>query len=147
MGSFTVIVSYKIYRMQHKQNYGDFASNFLKIFIGGIPDKTSREEMFERFSSFGIIIDLVIIKDKKTNNSRGFGFVTYKVEEAFEMCLSKKHFFHGKEIELKRALPRDQNPKEIMKRSQESRKLFIGGLPKDLTLHDFKTHFERYGEI
>ena len=133
--------------MQHKQNYGDFASNFLKIFIGGIPDKTSREEMFERFSSFGIIIDLVIIKDKKTNNSRGFGFVTYKVEEAFEMCLSKKHFFHGKEIELKRALPRDQNPKEIMKRSQESRKLFIGGLPKDLTLHDFKTHFERYGEI
>ena len=66
--SFTVIVSYKIYRMQHKQNYGDFASNFLKIFIGGIPDKTSREEMFERFSSFGIIIDLVIIKDKKTNN-------------------------------------------------------------------------------
>lgn len=133
--------------MQTNPNYVNFGSNYLKIFMGGIPDKTTREEMYENFSSFGTIIDLVIIKDKKTNNSRGFGFVTFKEENAFEACLARKHLFYGREIELKRALPRDQNPKELLKRSQESRKLFIGGLPKDLTLQEFRAHFEKYGEI
>ena len=119
----------------------------LKIFIGGIPANTTREELFDHFKQYGVILDLVIIKDKQTHNPRGFGFVTYQDEDSFENALKDKHFFHGKEIELKRALPRDQNPKELLKKSQESRKLFVGGLPKNLQLEEFTDYFEKYGEI
>jgi RNA recognition motif-containing protein len=47
---------------------------------------------------------------------------------------------------LKPALPRDLNQK-VEKKAPENKKIFIGGLPKDLTLEEFREYFEKYGEI
>lgn len=57
---------------------------------------------------------------------------------------------NGKKLDLKAANPREQNlppapPKD--KKTQENRKIFIGGLPKDLSMNEFRSYFERYGEI
>jgi RNA-binding protein Musashi len=45
--------------------------------------------------------------DKKTNRSRGFGFVTFETEEGIQAVLSTEHEIMGKWVEIKRAEPRD----------------------------------------
>ena len=50
-------------------------------------------------------------------------------------------------MELKPAFSKDYNAKSNTKISVESRKVFIGGLPKDLELKEFKEYFDKFGEI
>lgn len=45
--------------------------------------------------------------DRKTNRSRGFGFVTYENEEDVRTVLRQEHEIMGKWVELKRAEPRE----------------------------------------
>lgn len=36
---------------------------------------------------------------------------------------------------------------KIDKKPQENKKIFIGGLPKDLTMEEYRSYFEKYGEL
>jgi RNA-binding protein Musashi len=46
--------------------------------------------------------------DKKTNRSRGFGFVTFEAEDGVKAVLARQHEIMGKWVEIKRAEPRDK---------------------------------------
>ena len=48
-----------------------------KIFIGNLSFNTTDESLRDFFSEFGEIVDSVVMKNKETGKSRGFGFVTY----------------------------------------------------------------------
>lgn len=47
-----------------------------KIFVGGLPYHTNDESLRSYFASFGEIDEAVVITDKQTGKSRGYGFVT-----------------------------------------------------------------------
>ncbi len=47
-----------------------------RMFVGGISSSTSEEELRAVFGEFGVVVDAVILKDRGTGQSRGFGFVT-----------------------------------------------------------------------
>jgi len=49
-----------------------------KIFIGGISPMTTQDSIFKHFEVYGQLCDCVLMQDKNTGKSRGFGFVTYK---------------------------------------------------------------------
>jgi RNA recognition motif-containing protein len=44
--------------------------------VGGLGSSISEQELREAFGAFGVIADAVILKDRGTGESRGFGFVT-----------------------------------------------------------------------
>ena len=56
---------------------GDEPEQKRKIFVGSLVQKTSDEDLREFYSQFGEITDCIVMKDKSTGKSRGFGFVTY----------------------------------------------------------------------
>ncbi|XP_060931152.1 RNA-binding protein 38 [Limanda limanda] len=47
-----------------------------KIFVGGLPYHTNDASLRKYFESFGDIDEAVVITDKQTGKSRGYGFVT-----------------------------------------------------------------------
>lgn len=49
-----------------------------KLFIGGIPGNVSDLEFRRFFEQFGTVIDSVVMFDRETRRSRGFGFVTFE---------------------------------------------------------------------
>lgn len=53
-------------------------ATFTKIFVGGLAWETQRETMRRYFEQFGEILEAVIITDKHTGRSKGYGFVTFK---------------------------------------------------------------------
>ncbi|KAG0460653.1 hypothetical protein HPP92_020950 [Vanilla planifolia] len=57
-------------------------TTFTKIFVGGLAWETQRETMRRYFEQFGEILEAVVITDKHTGRSKGYGFVTFKDPDA-----------------------------------------------------------------
>ncbi|XP_068634809.1 uncharacterized protein [Aristolochia californica] len=60
--------------------FGD--TTYTKIFVGGLAWETHRETMKRYFEQFGEIQEAVVITDKNTGRSKGYGFVTFKDTDA-----------------------------------------------------------------
>ncbi|KAG8641919.1 hypothetical protein MANES_12G041300v8 [Manihot esculenta] len=60
--------------------FGD--TTLTKVFVGGLAWETPKEAMREHFEKYGEILEAVIISDKVTGRSKGYGFVTFKDAEA-----------------------------------------------------------------
>ncbi|XP_061336466.1 uncharacterized protein LOC133283601 isoform X2 [Gastrolobium bilobum] len=64
----------------NSRQYHDTTST--KIFVGGLAWETQRDTMRRYFEQFGEILEAVVITDKNTGRSKGYGFVTFKDPEA-----------------------------------------------------------------
>ncbi|VAI07090.1 unnamed protein product [Triticum turgidum subsp. durum] len=60
--------------------FGD--TTLTKVFVGGLAWETHKDTLREHFERFGDILEAVIISDKLTGRSKGYGFVTFKEAEA-----------------------------------------------------------------
>lgn len=47
-----------------------------RLFVGSLSWETTQEGLRRAFSEFGLVTDAVIVTDRDTGRSRGFGFVT-----------------------------------------------------------------------
>ena len=82
-----------------------------KIFVGGLPPNLTEEGFREYFETYGHVADVVVMYDQNTGRPRGFGFISFDNEDAVDRVLHKTfHDLNGKQVEVKRALPKDANP-------------------------------------
>ncbi|XP_062091299.1 uncharacterized protein LOC133797420 isoform X1 [Humulus lupulus] len=71
------------FQMVGSNNPGQYNdTTFTKIFVGGLAWETQRDTMRRYFEQFGEILEAVVITDKNTGRSKGYGFVTFKDPEA-----------------------------------------------------------------
>ncbi|KAJ0054039.1 hypothetical protein Pint_00665 [Pistacia integerrima] len=71
------------FQMVGGNNTGEYNdTTFTKIFVGGLAWETQRDTMRRYFEQFGEILEAVVITDKNTGRSKGYGFVTFKDPEA-----------------------------------------------------------------
>uniref|UniRef100_A0A2N9G0Z4 RRM domain-containing protein n=1 Tax=Fagus sylvatica TaxID=28930 RepID=A0A2N9G0Z4_FAGSY len=126
-----------------------------KLFIGGISWDTNEERLKEYFSSYGEVVEAVIMKDRTTGRARGFGFVVFADPAVADRVIKEKHNIDGRMVEAKKAVPRDDQ--NILSRNSGSihgspgpgrtRKIFVGGLASTVTESDFKKYFDQFGTI
>jgi RNA recognition motif-containing protein len=77
-----------------------------KLFVGGIDGSVSNEVLRQYFEFFGKVIDSVVMVERGSLRSRGFGFVTMGDSASFENALNAvKHELNGKAMEVKQASP------------------------------------------
>lgn len=60
---------------QYRSRFGD--TTLTKVFVGGLAWETPTEELRRYFEQFGEILEAVIITDKFTGRSKGYGFVSH----------------------------------------------------------------------
>lgn len=53
-----------------------------KVFVGGLAWETERDTMHRHFVQYDDIVEAVVISDKITGRSKGYGFVTFREPEA-----------------------------------------------------------------
>ncbi|XP_041021713.1 RNA-binding protein 38-like isoform X3 [Juglans microcarpa x Juglans regia] len=80
---------------QYRSQFGD--TTFTKVFVGGLAWETPTEEMRRYFERFGEILEAVIITDKSTGKSKGYGFVTFRdPESARRACAEPNPVIDGR---------------------------------------------------
>lgn len=115
-----------------------------KLFVGGLSWETTQENLSRYFHRFGEIIDCVVMKNNETGRSRGFGFVTFADPANVNHVLqSGPHSLDGRTID-----PKPCNPRTLQKpKKGGGYKVFLGGLPSNVTETDLRQYFGRYGKV
>ncbi len=71
-----------------------------KLFVGNLAWETTEEELLNLFSQYGEVEDHVILKDKFSGRSKGFGFVTFSNDEEADKAVSELDQSEFKERKL-----------------------------------------------
>lgn len=81
-----------------------------KVFVGGLSQTVDRGTLKAHFEQYGDVRDAVVMMDRTTGRSRGFGFVRFAQPDAVERVLSTPQFLGGQCVDVKRAQPADSLP-------------------------------------
>ncbi len=78
-----------------------------RIYVGNLPWSTTKARLEELFSSFGKIENALVIANKYTGRSRGFGFVTFKNDADADKAIKEmdRKDVEGRNIIVKEAMP------------------------------------------
>ncbi|KAK9119822.1 hypothetical protein Scep_017915 [Stephania cephalantha] len=115
-----------------------------KIFVGGLAKETTPVQFTKHFGKYGEITDSVIMKDRRSGQPRGFGFITYADPSVVDKVIQDDHIINGKQVEIKRTIPKgaSMNSKDF-----KTKKIFVGGIPTTLGEGEFKEFFSKFGEV
>lgn len=67
-----------------------------KLYVGGLSYDSTQDSLKNYFSQAGTVESAIIIMDKMTNRSKGFGFVEMATEEEAQKAIE---MFNGKSFE------------------------------------------------
>ena len=70
-----------------------------KLYVGNLSYSTTEESLNALFSQFGEVVSAIVIKDRATGQSKGFGFVELADEAAADKAIEAQN---GKEFEGRR---------------------------------------------
>ncbi|XP_025052185.1 DAZ-associated protein 1 isoform X10 [Alligator sinensis] len=132
--------------------------NCRKLFVGGLDWSTTQETLRSYFSQYGEVVDCVIMKDKTTNQSRGFGFVKFKDPNCVGTVLaSRPHTLDGRNIDPKPCTPRGMQPERTRPKegwqkgsrsdNNKSNKIFVGGIPHNCGETELREYFKKFGVV
>lgn len=80
-----------------------------KVFVAGFPWSYTGENLKDMFSKFGAITEAVVISDRATGRSKGFGFVTFTNPEDAQKAIKE---LNGAELEGRKLVVNIARPKE-----------------------------------
>ncbi|KAF8048637.1 hypothetical protein N665_2449s0006 [Sinapis alba] len=118
-----------------------------KIFIGGLHKDTTNTEFNKHFGKYGEITDSVIMRDRHTGLPRGFGFITFADPSVVDQVIEETHIFNGKQVEIKRTIPKGAGSGANQSKDFKTKKIFVGGIPSSVTEDELKDFFAKYGTI
>ncbi|SRR5574344_2214609 len=80
-----------------------------KLYVGGLAYATTDESLGAAFAQAGTVVSAIVIKDKFSGQSKGFGFVEMDSEESFNKAIE---MYDGKELEGRTIKVNEAKPME-----------------------------------
>lgn len=80
-----------------------------KLFIGGLNYKTNDQSLGEAFSKAGQVSSAVVIMDRMTQRSKGFGFVEMENDAEAQAAIE---MYNGQELDGRRVVVNEARPLE-----------------------------------
>jgi RNA recognition motif-containing protein len=83
----------------------------VNIYVGNISWGASDLDLSDAFAEYGEVSSAVIIKDRETGRSRGFGFVEMANDDEGQAAIDALNGFmmDGRPLKVNQARPREQN--------------------------------------
>ncbi|CAB4293112.1 unnamed protein product [Prunus armeniaca] len=120
--------------------------SFAKLFVGSVPRTTTEEDIRPLFEEHGDVIEVALIKDRKTGQQQGCCFIKYATSEEADRAIRALHNQH--------TLPGGLGPIQVRYADGERErlgaveyKLFVGSLNKQATEKEVEEIFSPYGRV
>ena len=80
-----------------------------KLFIGNLDYTVTSDDLRDAFAKFGNVVDAVVITDRETRRSRGFGFVEFATAEEADAAIKEMNQaeLKGRKINVNEAKPQE----------------------------------------
>uniref|UniRef100_A0A1A8PAD6 RNA-binding protein 28 n=1 Tax=Nothobranchius rachovii TaxID=451742 RepID=A0A1A8PAD6_9TELE len=132
------------------------------LYVASLPDSATNERLEEIFSEIGPIKQCFVVREKGSDKCRGFGYVTYSMEEDAQRAIKEIKDYDGKRLSVmvaKRKIrdkkksdkeaPKEaeQNPKDLRKKRSKKSRLIIRNLSFKCTEDDLKELFGKFGTV
>eukprot|EP00271_Cylindrocystis_brebissonii_P017342 TRINITY_DN4483_c0_g1_i1.p1 TRINITY_DN4483_c0_g1~~TRINITY_DN4483_c0_g1_i1.p1 ORF type:complete len:575 (-),score=68.76 TRINITY_DN4483_c0_g1_i1:1083-2627(-) len=118
-----------------------------KIFVRGLGLETSSDSLRATFSQFGEVEEGMVITDKATGRSRGFGFITFRnVDSCLAALEQPGKTIDGKVTTCQLAAQGPAPPPAVIDEKLQ-RKVYVGNVPADCERETLAQLFSEYGEI
>ncbi|KAM7507106.1 hypothetical protein LguiA_017559 [Lonicera macranthoides] len=114
-----------------------------KLVVLGIPWDIDTDGLRDYMNKYGELEDCIVMKERSSGRSRGFGYVTFATVEDAKSVLSSEHFLGNRMLEVKIATPRE----EMRSSSKKVTRIFVAKISPTVTEATFRSYFEKYGEI
>ncbi len=78
-----------------------------KLYVGNISWDASEQDVQDFFAQFGTVEEAIIIKDRMSGRSKGFGFVTFSDDAEADAAIEATHEkdFMGRALTVNEARP------------------------------------------
>ncbi len=80
-----------------------------KLFVGGLNYKTTDDALAEAFAKAGKVNSAVVIMDRMTNRSKGFGFVEMENDEEADAAIA---MYNDQELDGRKVIVNEARPLE-----------------------------------
>ena len=80
-----------------------------KLFVGGLNFKTTDQSLADSFAKAGKVISAVVIMDRMTHRSKGFGFVEMENDDEAENAIA---MYNNQELDGRRVVVNEARPLE-----------------------------------
>ncbi|CAL0300932.1 unnamed protein product [Lupinus luteus] len=126
------------------RDFADLDTTFRRLYVRSLGGETTSETLHRVFSPFGEIEEAIVIIDKSTGRSKGFGFVTFKhLDGAYLALKNPCKRINGRITVSHLASAGDSNVEDDV----SSRKIFVANIPFVIPPGKLLNHFLRYGEV
>ena len=94
-----------------------------KLYVGNLSFKASEDEINSLFSEHGTVTDVFIVKDKFTDRSKGFAFVTMDSAESAQSAIEQLNDFEflDRNLVVNEARPKEERPRRTGKNLSSER--------------------------
>ncbi|KAJ1913807.1 hypothetical protein H4219_005057 [Mycoemilia scoparia] len=82
-----------------------------KVFVGRLSWGTTSEDLTSYFSTFGEVVDAIVIKERDTGRSKGFGFVTFASQEQADEAIKQANDAELDGRQIKVAESKEREPR------------------------------------
>jgi RNA recognition motif-containing protein len=85
----------------------------MNLYVSNLPYSTTDDELRELFEPYGEVSSAVVIRDRETGRSRGFGFVEMPDGTHGSAAIEAMHGkpFNGRPLTVNEARPREERPR------------------------------------
>jgi RNA recognition motif-containing protein len=83
-----------------------------KLFVGNLSFNTTENDLQDAFAAHGTVLEAILMQDRSTGRSRGFGFVTMSTSEEAQNAISAMNgaVLDGRNLTVNIARPREERP-------------------------------------
>jgi RNA recognition motif-containing protein len=83
-----------------------------KLYVGNLPYSTSNQDLQDMFAKFGPVVSAMIITDRYSGRSKGFGFVEMENDEDAQKAIAEVNGqqMDGRTVVVSVARPREERP-------------------------------------
>ncbi|XP_057485558.1 flowering time control protein FCA isoform X2 [Actinidia eriantha] len=118
--------------------------NFAKLFVGSVPRTATEEDIRPLFEEHGNVLEVALIKDKRTGQQQGCCFIKYATSDEADRAIRALH--------NQQTLPGGVGPIQVRYADGErerlvEHKLFVGSLNKQATEKEVEEIFSPYGRV